>query len=92
MDGGREAKVYLVLNLVSTVKGKKCTSISAAKESYPLLNRVRHIVAKDMEEAEVANATITLVVTGMTFLQESSAPRTGRKIESNTILPSTEKD
>lgn len=47
---------------------------------------------KDIEKAEVLNSVFTLVVTGMTYLQESSAPRTNGKIESNKSLPSVEKD
>lgn len=47
---------------------------------------------KDMEKAEVFNAFFTSLITVMTFLQESSAPRTSGKIWSNKNLPSLEKD
>ena len=50
------------------------------------------LVPKGMEKAEVLNAFFTLVVTGMTFLQEPSAPRTSGKIWSDKNLPSVEKD
>lgn len=47
---------------------------------------------KDIEKAEVLNAVFTLVVAGMTYLQEFSVPRTSGKIESNKSLPSVEKN
>lgn len=41
----------------------------------------RALVTKDMEMAKVSNAFLSLVFTGMTYLQESQAPDTHGKSE-----------
>ena len=87
------------LNLARDVKDNKkgfCKYIGDKRKTRdnvgPLLDKMGDLVTRDMEKAEVLDATFASVSTGITGLQESQVSETRGKAWSKEDIPLVEED